>query len=61
MRTDCLKRAGKQMRVMTLGRTLEIFAGCRRMARGEVDWEFIFFAIGAGLVLLITTKVFFFG
>jgi hypothetical protein len=42
------------------GRAVEILAGCRRMARGEVDWEFVAFAIGAGLILLITTKVFFF-
>ncbi len=49
------------MRVMKLGRALEILAGCRRMARGEVDWELVVFAIGAGLVLLITTKIFFFG
>jgi len=45
---------------MKLGRALEILAGCRRIARGEVDWEFVVFAIGAGLVLLITTKLFFF-
>ncbi len=44
-----------------LGRALEILAGCRRLARGEVDWELVVFAIGAGLVLLITAKVFFFG
>jgi hypothetical protein len=42
---------------MNLARAPEILAGCRRMARGEVDWEFLVFAIGAGLVLLITTKV----
>lgn len=46
---------------MELGRALEILACCRRMARGELDLEFIVFAIGAGLVLLIMTKVFFFG
>jgi hypothetical protein len=46
---------------MKLGRPLEILAGCRRTARGELDMEFIVFAIGAGLVLLIMTKVFFFG
>ena len=40
---------------------MEILAGCRRMARGELDWELVGFAIGAGLVLLITTKVFFLG
>ncbi len=40
---------------------MEILAGCGRIALGEVDWEFIVLAIGAGLVLLITTKVFFFG
>lgn len=49
------------MSVMKLGRTPKIQAGCRRMARGEVDWELVVFAIGAGLVLLIITKVFFFG
>lgn len=48
------------MRATKLGNASEILAGCRRMARGEVDWEFVVFAIGAGLVLLITTKVFFF-
>jgi hypothetical protein len=48
------------MKVMKPGRALEILAGCRRMARGEMDWEFVVFAIGAGLVLLITTKVIFF-
>jgi hypothetical protein len=42
---------------MKLGRAL---AGCHRMTRGELDWEFVVFAIGAGLVLLITTTVFFF-
>ena len=45
---------------MTRDRALEILASCRRMARGEMDWEFVVFAIGAGLVLLITTKVIFF-
>lgn len=49
------------MRVMKLGRPLEILAGCRRMARGELDVDFLIFAIAAGLVLLITTKVIFFG
>ena len=49
------------MSVMKLGRTLKIPASCRRMARGELDWELVVFAIGAGLVLLIITKVFFFG
>jgi hypothetical protein len=46
---------------MKLDRAMEILAGCRRMARGELDWELVVFAIGAGLVLLITTKLFFFG
>ena len=49
------------MSVMKLDRPMEILAGCRRMARGELDWELVVFAIGAGLVLLITTKVFFLG
>ena len=49
------------MSVMKLDRAMEILTGCRRMARGELDWELVVFAIGAGLVLLITTKVFFFG
>jgi hypothetical protein len=48
------------MRVMKLGRALEILAGCRPMDQGEMDWEFLVLAIGAGLVLLITTKVIFF-
>ena len=49
------------MSVMKLGRTPKIPAGCHRMARGELDWELVVFAIGAGLVLLIITKVFFLG